>query len=157
MSSDVFSLFFFSSRRRHTRCALVTGVQTCALPILSSLVGCHVCGGSENQQTNEDTVLPAFRAECEEFYEAGLAHCRNQDDGNEERSDTDGVERRNDCAEIDHFDALRSEEHTSELQSLMRISYAVFCLKQKSTNNTNDTKTQRKIQITKTQNISNKH
>src|SRR3546814_356030 len=29
----VFVFFFFSSRRRHTRCALVTGVQTCALPI----------------------------------------------------------------------------------------------------------------------------
>src|SRR3546814_10559208 len=29
-------MFFFSSRRRHTRCALVTGVQTCALPILIS-------------------------------------------------------------------------------------------------------------------------
>src|SRR3546814_11090642 len=29
-----FVMFFFSSRRRHTRCALVTGVQTCALPIL---------------------------------------------------------------------------------------------------------------------------
>src|SRR3546814_4393612 len=28
-----FGVFFFSSRRRHTRCALVTGVQTCALPI----------------------------------------------------------------------------------------------------------------------------
>src|SRR3546814_9230145 len=28
-------VFFFSSRRRHTRCALVTGVQTCALPIYS--------------------------------------------------------------------------------------------------------------------------
>src|SRR3546814_7160434 len=28
-------LVFFSSRRRHTRCALVTGVQTCALPILA--------------------------------------------------------------------------------------------------------------------------
>src|SRR3546814_8877712 len=28
-------IFFFSSRRRHTRCALVTGVQTCALPIYS--------------------------------------------------------------------------------------------------------------------------
>src|SRR3546814_6613017 len=27
--------FFFSSRRRHTRCALVTGVQTCALPIFT--------------------------------------------------------------------------------------------------------------------------
>src|SRR3546814_7382758 len=29
-------VFFFSSRRRHTRCALVTGVQTCALPIFLS-------------------------------------------------------------------------------------------------------------------------
>src|SRR3546814_2082707 len=29
----LFLFFFFSSRRRHTRCALVTGVQTCALPI----------------------------------------------------------------------------------------------------------------------------
>src|SRR3546814_9314293 len=37
---------------------------------------------------------------------------------------------------------IRSEEHTSELQSLMRISYAVFCLKQKNhnTNNTLDAK-----------------
>src|SRR3546814_3827261 len=40
--------FFFSSRRRHTRCALVTGVQTCALPIsnllaeLESLVICPI-------------------------------------------------------------------------------------------------------------------
>src|SRR3546814_13407417 len=34
-----FGCFFFSSRRRHTRCALVTGVQTCALPISSSLSG----------------------------------------------------------------------------------------------------------------------
>src|SRR3546814_9214666 len=32
---------------------------------------------------------------------------------------------------------FRSEEHTSELQSLMRISYAVFCLKKKKTKNTN--------------------
>src|SRR3546814_4124488 len=31
-------------------------------------------------------------------------------------------------------DGRRSEEHTSELQSLMRISYAVFCLKKKTTN-----------------------
>src|SRR3546814_17955673 len=34
----VFSFFFFSSRRRHTRCALVTGVQTCALPIFWNIV-----------------------------------------------------------------------------------------------------------------------
>src|SRR3546814_4417277 len=33
----------------------------------------------------------------------------------------------------------RSEEHTSELQSLMRISYAVFCLKKKKTQSTNIT------------------
>src|SRR3546814_1734310 len=33
------------------------------------------------------------------------------------------------------FDEHRSEEHTSELQSLMRISYAVFCLKKKNTYN----------------------
>src|SRR3546814_5586506 len=31
------------------------------------------------------------------------------------------------------YDSFRSEEHTSELQSLMRISYAVFCLKKKTT------------------------
>src|SRR3546814_5037492 len=34
----------------------------------------------------------------------------------------------------DGLDLERSEEHTSELQSLMRISYAVFCLKKKNTN-----------------------
>src|SRR3546814_4955459 len=38
---DVF--FFLSSRRRHTRCALVTGVQTCALPIFRA-VGRKCCG-----------------------------------------------------------------------------------------------------------------
>src|SRR3546814_3072774 len=36
MDSDC--VFFFSSRRRHTRCALVTGVQTCALPILTYVI-----------------------------------------------------------------------------------------------------------------------
>src|SRR3546814_8631438 len=43
---------------------------------------------------------------------------------------------------IDRTRRRRSEEHTSELQSLMRISYAVFCLKKKKTNETtNHTKT----------------
>src|SRR3546814_1341440 len=42
--------------------------------------------------------------------------------------------------ENDVGEARRSEEHTSELQSLMRISYAVFCLK-KNTNNTTQTTT----------------
>src|SRR3546814_7870289 len=42
--------------------------------------------------------------------------------------------------------ADRSEEHTSELQSLMRISYAVFCLKKKKQNN--NTTTHNNIQTT---------
>src|SRR3546814_17320802 len=33
----MYVVFFFSSRRRHTRCALVTGVQTCALPIFGGV------------------------------------------------------------------------------------------------------------------------
>src|SRR3546814_2673784 len=36
-----------------------------------------------------------------------------------------------------HWPSCRSEEHTSELQSLMRISYAVFCLKKKKQKTTN--------------------
>src|SRR3546814_941895 len=41
-------------------------------------------------------------------------------------------DRRSDIAALaGHFVEARSEEHTSELQSLMRISYAVFCLKKK--------------------------
>src|SRR3546814_4610959 len=46
----LFSFFFFSSRRRHTRCALVTGVQTCALPIYVPSV-----------RRPEGTCLIAFR------------------------------------------------------------------------------------------------
>src|SRR3546814_6761025 len=41
------------------------------------------------------------------------------------------------CASISN---QRSEEHTSELQSLMRISYAVFCLKKKTVQNSNPVK-----------------
>src|SRR3546814_3470096 len=40
-------------------------------------------------------------------------------------------------APVRFLPAVRSEEHTSELQSLMRISYAVFCLKHKKTQNNN--------------------
>src|SRR3546814_6912498 len=54
-----------------------------------------------------------------------------------------------------HLQRRRSEEHTSELQSLMRISYAVFCLKKKNTNTVN-----KKNNTNQKQNIivtSNKH
>src|SRR3546814_2831520 len=45
--------FFFSSRRRHTRCALVTGVQTCALPIF-------VTFGAFDQGGEFSTMLANF-------------------------------------------------------------------------------------------------
>src|SRR3546814_5749323 len=45
-------------------------------------------------------------------------------------------------AEQDPVFGLRSEEHTSELQSLMRISYAVFCLKKKNNTSLNRQETQ---------------
>src|SRR3546814_5010303 len=45
------------------------------------------------------------------------------------------------CRAEAEFDAKRSEEHTSELQSLMPISYAVFCLKTKTKNQTPKTQT----------------
>src|SRR3546814_6775094 len=41
-TTSCFVSFFFSSRRRHTRCALVTGVQTCALPICIGIDGDHI-------------------------------------------------------------------------------------------------------------------
>src|SRR3546814_10688188 len=44
-----------------------------------------------------------------------------------------------------HAGVARSEEHTSELQSLMRISYAVFCLKKKKTKKTNKHKGTKKM------------
>src|SRR3546814_4750413 len=45
--------------------------------------------------------------------------------------------------------ARRSEEHTSELQSLMRISYAVFCLKKKKQNTQITLKIQQSLTLTK--------
>src|SRR3546814_447443 len=53
--------FFFSSRRRHTRCALVTGVQTCALPILCS--SCASAGAAKleiHSAASAAIILPAM-------------------------------------------------------------------------------------------------
>src|SRR3546814_2561798 len=51
----MYVVFFFSSRRRHTRCALVTGVQTCALPISSDGDHSGQEGGAGNN-TCDDTA-----------------------------------------------------------------------------------------------------
>src|SRR3546814_3102028 len=53
--------------------------------------------------------------------------------------------------------AFRSEEHTSELQSLMRISYAVFCLKKKTTNEIRPNLNNKKIVLTMTTRTYNQH
>src|SRR3546814_10531494 len=49
-------MFFFSSRRRHTRCALVTGVQTCALPICYCAFA-DFTGGGNLEVVNERRVV----------------------------------------------------------------------------------------------------
>src|SRR3546814_1925093 len=77
--------------------------------------------------------VPRLRAQAREprVGDAGVARCRRR------AGDRSG---------------LRSEEHTSELQSLMRISYAVFCLKKKTIKNI---KTQR-YQCNQVNNTANK-
>src|SRR3546814_1904141 len=125
--------FFFSSRRRHTRCALVTGVQTCALPICQPRIARGVGGRHvvEPQGTTvgQDQPLPDHQCPplAEGYHAVILA-----DEASALRHQKNAACH---CVEDvlrylcgDH----RSEEHTSELQSLMRISYAVFCLKQKN-------------------------
>src|SRR3546814_1608984 len=106
--------FFFSSRRRHTSCALVTGVQTCALPICEGQR--HECSSAADLLFATILIAPV---PCES---------RNTAIGTViAKADKIGMQLF-DCSLL-----LRSEEHTSELQSLMRISYAVFCLKKKTT------------------------
>src|SRR3546814_20627672 len=55
----MFVLFVFSSRRRHTRCALVTGVQTCALPICQNLSHPFCEDFTRSALTGEVTFLSA--------------------------------------------------------------------------------------------------
>src|SRR3546814_6933413 len=110
--------FFFSSRRRHTRCALVTGVQTCALPIYESAITRDDLKVTIRHDTNlqpeqKETLLQILTKHIKVFSQNPKAP-----------SATSIIKHH---IELD----TRSEEHTSELQSLMRISYAVFCLKKK--------------------------
>src|ERR1044071_7419611 len=57
------SLFFFSSRRRHTRYPLVTGVQTCALPISSiGYAACHWCHVMEKESFEDEETAALMNA-----------------------------------------------------------------------------------------------
>src|SRR3546814_6642742 len=71
------------------------------------------------------TVRDRFGAQGKDIGEGGVG-------GDAEPIRRDRLAQRSGYAEpIERQDRPRSEEHTSELQSLMRISYAVFCLKKK--------------------------
>src|SRR3546814_1215737 len=119
-------LFCFSSRRRHTRCALVTGVQTCALPIYAealpvkffmlgdafrSSVEGH--GAASHVQVRAITGCPSHQSVSHVWRQSVHRHLPSGEPNARSLS------------------LVRSEEHTSELQSLLRISYAVFCLNKK--------------------------
>src|SRR3546814_5246097 len=134
------SFFFFSSRRRHTRCALVTGVQTCALPISRRRklrrgepyrqIAARSEGGAgfgerrKGRGLNSQPVRPEL-VEGPSFFEVKRRAALRQ------------AQRERNLGLFRYFPFLipaaasssRSEEHTSGLQSLMRTSYAVFCLK----------------------------
>src|SRR3546814_7381028 len=58
--------FFFSSRRRHTRCALVTGVQTCALPIYDlPIIGSRTGAGSATMRADFDLPESPLMSACQ--------------------------------------------------------------------------------------------
>src|SRR3546814_4422888 len=128
--------FFFSSRRRHTRCALVTGVQTCALPILIK-DACPPIEATDptlphNSRIAARKTLGLKEAIAKYDLKGVIAGIRRDEQATRAKERVfsprggDGAwDFRDQPPELwDHF--ARSEEHTSELQSLMRIPYAVF-------------------------------
>src|SRR3546814_10081600 len=139
--------FFFSSRRRHTRCALVTGVQTCALPIsdqckrdgdqaedrlpdgFKGQVQGNKDDNKHNRRNEHQCLLPSdqvlvLSAPFQVIPLRHAGHCMADllngflygaakvavAHVEKHRSAKHGIVR------------TRSEEHTSELQSLMRLS-----------------------------------
>src|SRR3546814_3688223 len=173
-------LFFLSSRRRHTRCALVTGVQTCALPI--SDASSELVALATKHLNREEGRIPHAYQDSLGYWTIGVGRLIDKRKGGRLTNVEIDMLLANDIAdkiaEISDWPAWqavkadpvratallsmafqmgaaglagfknslklveqkrwaeaaanRSEEHTSELQSLMRISYAVFCLKKKT-------------------------
>src|SRR3546814_6586091 len=137
--SIVIVLFFFSSRRRHTRCALVTGVRRVLFRSSSVKGGCSIPSriGHEYLPSRHARLLdegrPGHRPQRPHDH-AGLLPDLPRGAGDLDRRDH--LVRAREILGVrtlrsDEARTGRSEEHTSELQSLMRISYAVFCLKKK--------------------------
>src|SRR3546814_10025481 len=112
--SVVFHVFvFFSSRRRHTSCALVTGVQTCALPIsphafrhrfvaVDLVAGAGVAAGAADPGAVAVAVAAVDPVSHRWHVDGSIAGAGSR-------------------GAVSALAPARSEEHTSELQSLMRI------------------------------------
>src|SRR3546814_10657055 len=127
--------FFFSSRRRHTRCALVTGVQTCALPICDG----SNPGGDDNGDSNQSDTATQLGEMLNGFDPGALFNDEIATQINE--GNFEGFQERftnSMRASMRQTMTMRPEEQTSELQPLMRISYAVYCLKKNTTTNTHN-------------------
>src|SRR3546814_8552977 len=126
--------FFLSSRRRHTICSVVTGVQTCALPIsLERRPPRAVCRATAALITPLTAsyrspwhLQPLEQQDFQGTLMRVLAMASQK--GGSGKTTLSGH------LAVQAQLAGRSEEHTSELQSLMRNSYAVFCLKTKHNN-----------------------
>src|SRR3546814_6337175 len=116
-------------------CALVTGVQTCALPISRR-------GQIAVSLPIERSLLPCIdKAEhqlADEHHHRDPGRPAKVEHRDRPRIEERGFQIEDDEQDSDQIEAhvelaaRRSEEHTSELQSLMRISYAVLCLKKKT-------------------------
>src|SRR3546814_8439324 len=117
-------------------CALVTGVQACALPIFDRHP--HAARDRQPDAAFLHRLACAIQLDQRELPPAAVAEAEPLV-GRPRRPAVDGrtlVER---IAKAERprrpapgAEEIRSEEHTSELQSLMRNSYAVFCLKKKN-------------------------
>src|SRR3546814_2275358 len=135
-------LFFFSIRTRHTRCSLVTGVQTCALPIFPrncSMPSTKKPASSKRASfPREASYEKRFVKDWERLSRSGRYNMNQLKEAmmlliaNDAPLGPEWLDHALKGDWSDHREChIRSEEHTSELQSLMRISYAVFCLKKK--------------------------
>src|SRR3546814_8452737 len=153
--------FFFSSRRRHTRCALVTGVQTCALPILPASEGVTIEAVRASDRSRPVSKVEIADGAGERLFEAAdpmtarladaalvlvaadalggaqkvtdmsVAYAKEREQFGQPIGRFQGLKPQLAHMALDVeparalvWYAARSEEHTSELQSLITSSYA---------------------------------